>query len=50
MRNTDEQKNSSEGKIIQEHLESINMDPWFYIYQVYVNPPDLSKKKKTDDT
>jgi len=26
-----------EGKVIQEHLESINMDAWFYIYQVYVN-------------
>ena len=27
-----------EGKVIQEHLESVNMDAWYYIYQVYVNP------------
>ncbi|MFB5604626.1 MAG: hypothetical protein ACE5RQ_03470 [Nitrosopumilus sp.] len=26
------------GKLIQEHLENINMDPWYFIYQVYVNP------------
>ena len=31
-----------EGKVIQEHLESINMDAWYYIYSVYVNP----QKKK----
>ena len=31
-----------EGKVIQEHLESINMDAWYYIYQIYVNP----QKKK----
>jgi len=36
------------GKIIQEHLENINMDPWYYIYQVYVNPPALSKRKTKD--
>jgi len=34
-----------EGKIIQEHLENINMDPWYYIYQVYVNPPCWEQKK-----
>ena len=32
-----------EGKIIQEHLELVNMDPWYYIYQVYVNP-QVNKK------
>lgn len=34
-----------EGKLIQEHLENINMDPWYYIYQVYVNPPQKSSEK-----
>jgi hypothetical protein len=37
-----------EGKVIQEHLENINMDPWYYIYQVYVNPSEKSKKKTED--
>ncbi len=32
-----------EGKIIQEHLENVNMDAWYYIYQVYVNPARLIK-------
>ncbi len=45
MNKPDEEEPSIEGKIIQEHLENINMDPWYYIYQVYVNPPDRSKKK-----
>ncbi len=36
---------ADEGKIILEHLENVNMDPWYYIYQVYVNPQDKSKKK-----
>ncbi len=38
-------KAADEGKIILEHLENVNMDPWYYIYQVYVNPQDKSKKK-----
>jgi len=29
-----------DGKIIQKHLEEINMDAWHYIYQKYVNPSD----------
>ncbi len=44
----EEKEPSNEGKIIQEHLENINMDPWYYIYQVYVNPPDKNKKKTQD--
>ncbi len=44
----EEKEPANEGKIIQEHLENINMDPWYYIYQVYVNPPDKSKKKTQD--
>ena len=48
MNNTDEEEPAIEGKIIQEHLENINMEPWYYIYQVYVNPPDKAKKKTQD--
>jgi len=35
---------SKKGKIIQEHLENVNMDAWYYIYQVYVNPTRDIKK------
>ena len=45
MSNPDKEEPSIEGKIIQEHLENINMDPWYYIYQVYVNPPVGNEKK-----
>lgn len=38
---------AEQGKIIQEHLEKVNMEPWFYIYQVYVNPPEEKKKIKS---
>ena len=48
MSNPDEEEPAIEGKLIQEHLENINMEPWYYIYQVYVNPPDRSKKKTKD--
>jgi len=45
MSSIDDEEPANEGKIIQEHLENINMEPWYYIYQVYVNPPDKAKKK-----
>jgi len=48
MNKPDEEEPAIEGKIIQEHLENINMDPWYYIYQVYVNPPVGSKKNTKD--
>jgi hypothetical protein len=48
MSNPDEEEPAIEGKIIQEHLENINMDPWYYIYQVYVNPPAANKKNTKD--
>jgi len=48
MKIPNEEEPAIEGKIIQEHLENVNMDPWDYIYQVYVNPPDRSKKKTKD--
>ena len=35
-----------EGEIIQKHLENINMDPWYFIYQNYVNPTHKNESKK----
>jgi len=45
MYNTDDSDSNDsdsvrDGKIIQKHLEQINMDAWHYIYQKYVNPSD----------
>jgi hypothetical protein len=37
---------SSYANEIQEHLSKVNMDPWYYIYSNYVNPPSKSKKEK----
>jgi hypothetical protein len=39
MPNPDESDPAQTGKIIQKHLEQVNMDAWYYIYQKYVNPP-----------
>ena len=47
MSNSDKKEPQSEGKIIQEHLENINMDPWYFIYQVYVNPKEKKDEKTT---
>jgi len=35
---------SSYSNEIKDHLSNVNMDPWYYIYGNYVNPP--SKKNK----
>ena len=48
MNNLDKKESRDEGKIIQEHLENINMDPWYFIYQNYVNPREKSEKNKKD--
>ena len=48
MSKNSEKEHIDEGKLIQEHLENINMDPWYFIYQVYVNPPPADKKKPKD--
>ena len=29
-------KPTKKGKEIEEHLNSVNMDPWFYIYENYI--------------
>jgi len=48
MSDSDKKKPQDDGKIIQEHLENINMDPWYFIYQNYVNPREKSEKKQND--
>ena len=45
MSKTSENEPENNGKLIQEHLENINMDPWYFIYQVYVNPRENDKEK-----
>lgn len=37
-----------DGKIIQKHLENHGMDPWYIIYQGYVNPYAKSRTKQKD--
>lgn len=37
---------SRDGKLIQKHLEDIGMEPWYFIYQNYVNP---THQKKDED-
>ena len=49
MSTNSEKEPSYKGKLIQEHLENINMDPWYYIYQVYVNPKTNDKKKSEEN-
>ncbi|MDH3313185.1 MAG: hypothetical protein OEM28_08565 [Nitrosopumilus sp.] len=38
---------SKKGNEIEEHLNSINMDPWFYIYENYIKD---EPKEKLDQT
>jgi hypothetical protein len=33
---------SKKGKEIEEYLNQVNMDPWYYIYENYIQ--DYSKK------
>lgn len=41
-----EKKESKKGEIIQRHLENVNMDPWYYIYQNYVKSPQKKEDKE----
>jgi hypothetical protein len=35
---TEKEIETEKGKEIREHLDSINMDPWYIIYGKYINP------------
>ncbi|MDH3658089.1 MAG: hypothetical protein OEM77_08150 [Nitrosopumilus sp.] len=37
------------GKEIEEHLSSVNMDPWYYIYENFVKN-DFKEKLKKDSS
>ena len=41
------------GKEIEEHLSSMNMDPWYYIYENYIQNDSIQKlnqrKKESND-
>ena len=46
MNNFDEKDTIEKGKIIQEHLSGINLDPWIYIYERFINPRNSNTKEK----
>mgnify|MGYP005660018089 CR=1 FL=1 len=37
---------NEKGKELSDHLDSINMDPWYIIYGKYINPKSKSSKTK----
>ena len=39
---------SKKGKEIEEHLSSVNMDPWYYIYENYVKNGFKEKLNETE--
>jgi len=49
MNNFDEKDTLAKGKIIQEHLSNINLDPWIYIYEHFINPRNSNTKEKNDE-
>ena len=42
---------TKKGKDIEEYLNSVNMDPWFYLYENYIkkDSKELNRIKKDDD-
>ena len=44
-------KPTKKGKEIEDHLDSVNMDPWFHIYENYIKKDsieELNQKEKPD--
>ena len=44
---------SKKGKGIEEHLAGVNMDPWYYIYENYIQNDSIEKlnqRKKEQDS
>ena len=39
---------TKKGKEIEEHLSKVNMDPWFYIYENYIQNESKEKINKKD--
>jgi len=42
-------KPSKKGKEIEEHLAGVNMDPWYYIYENYIQNPSKEKQNQTEE-
>jgi hypothetical protein len=41
-------ESSKKGKAIEEHLAGINMDPWYYIYENYIQNEPKEKLEQTE--
>ena len=41
-------KPSKKGKDIEKHLAGVNMDPWYYIYENYIQNDSKEKLEKTE--
>jgi len=39
---------SKKGKEIEEHLAGVNMDPWHYIYENYIQNEPKEKLEQTE--
>jgi hypothetical protein len=40
---------SKKGKEIEEHLADVNMDPWYYIYENYIQNEPKEKLNQTKE-
>lgn len=40
---------SKKGLEVYDHLSEINLDPWYIIYQNYVNPKQLRKNQSRNN-
>lgn len=49
MSGSEEKDIPPKGKIIEEHLSSVNLDPWYYIYENFINPRQATKKPPNKD-
>lgn len=46
-----DEKRLQRGKYIEEHLRSVNLEPWFFIYEKYVKSgPKLKKKEEKEQS
>ena len=49
MNNFGEKDNITKGKIIQEHLNNVNLDAWIYIYENFINSRNSNNTDKKAD-
>ncbi|MDH3793678.1 MAG: hypothetical protein OER78_01220 [Nitrosopumilus sp.] len=41
-------ESSKKGKAIEEYLSGVNMDPWYYIYENYIQKESKEKLNHTE--